>query len=163
VDKYFQSSINARGESRFIKNIMSDKDYGKYAYFVSKASNFAIVIRPNKKKIVDGEVVYEEGLRLEFHNKMLRLEKGEANDAIIEKLRVKIKEEEGIDPKRRSFFEETKPKEMVELDKVETLLGEKLGEKNERIAALEDENARLKSLYEKKEKIVEEPKEEKKK
>jgi uncharacterized small protein (DUF1192 family) len=142
---------------------MSDKDYGKYAYFVSKASNFAIVIRPNKKKIVDGEVVYEEGLRLEFHNKMLRLEKGEANDAIIEKLRVKIKEEEGIDPKRRSFFEETKPKEMVELDKVETLLGEKLGEKNERIAALEDENARLKSLYEKKEKIVEDSKEEKKK
>lgn len=123
---------------------MSDKDYDKYAYFVSKASNFAIVIRPTKKKIVDGEVVYEEGLRLEFHNKMLRVEKSKDNEGILSKLREKLDNEKALDPKRRSFFEETKPKEMVEMEKVETLLGEKIGEKNEKIAELEAEIAKLK-------------------
>lgn len=123
---------------------MSDKDYDKYAYFVSKANNFAIVIKPTKKKIVDGEVVFEEGLRLEFHNKMLRIEKTKENEGIIAKLRGKLESEKSLDPKRRSFFEETKPKEMVEIDKVETILSEKIGEKNDKIAALEAEIAKLK-------------------
>ena len=123
---------------------MSEKDYDKYAYFVSKANNFAIVIKPTKKKIVDGEVIFEEGLRLEFHNKMLRLEKTKENEGVIAKLREKLENEKALDPKRRSFFEETKPKEMVEMDKVETMLGEKIGEKNERIAELEAEIAKLK-------------------
>lgn len=123
---------------------MSDKDFSKYAYFICKASNFAIVIKPNKKKIVDGEVVYEEGLRLEFKNKMLRIEKTEENEGLLIKLRQKLKDEEAIDPKRRSFFEEQKPKEMVAMDQVEELLGEKIGEKNERIAQLEKENELLK-------------------
>lgn len=123
---------------------MSEKDYDKYAYFVSKANNFAIVIKPTKKKIVDGEVVYEEGMRLTFHNKMLRLEKTKENEGVIAKLREKLENEKALDPKRRSFFEETKPKEMVEMDKVETMLGEKIGEKNERIAELEAEIEKLK-------------------
>lgn len=123
---------------------MSDKDYDKYAYFVSRASNFAIVIKPTKKKIVDGEVVFEEGLRLEFNNKMLRLEKTKDNEGIIAKLREKLEAEKVLDPKRRSFWEEEKPKEMVEMEKVETLLGEKIGEKNEKIAELEAEIAALK-------------------
>lgn len=123
---------------------MSEKNFDKFAYFVSKASNFAIVIRPTKKKIVDGEVVYEEGLRLEFHNKMLAIEKTPENKAVLEKMREKIVAEANIDPKRRAFFEESKPKEMVAMEQVESLLGEKLGEKNDRIAELEEENALLK-------------------
>jgi len=134
-----------RGGNRFINKTMSEKDYDKYAYFVSKANNFAIVIKPTKKKIVDGEVIFEEGLRLEFHNKMLRVEKTKENEGILAKLREKLENEKALDPKRRSFFEETKPKEMVEMDKVEILLGEKIGEKNDKIAALEAEIAKLKS------------------
>lgn len=131
-----------RGESRFIKNVMSEKNFDKYAYFVSRASNFAIVIRPAKKKVVDGEVIFEEGLRLEFNNKMLALEKTEDNAPIIEKLREKLKKEEIMDPKRRSFFEESKPVAMISEDKVI----EKLQEKNDKIAALEAENAVLKNV-----------------
>lgn len=123
---------------------MSEKDFDKYAYFISRASNFAIVIKPTKKKIVDGEVVFEEGLRLEFNNKMLRIEKTKDNEPIIAKLREKIEKESVTDPRRRAFFEETKPKEMVAMDKVEELIGEKLDEKNIRIAKLEEENALLK-------------------
>lgn len=123
---------------------MSEKDYDKYAYFVSKANNFAIVIKPTKKKIVDGEVIFEEGLRLEFHNKMLRLEKTKENEGILAKLREKLESEKALDPKRRSFFEEIKPKEMVEMDKVESMLGEKIGEKNQKISELEEEIAKLK-------------------
>lgn len=144
VDECFRGSINHAEETDLFKKTMSDKDYDKYAYFVSKANNFAIVIKPTKKKIVDGEVVFEEGLRLDFHNKMLRLEKTKENERIIAKLREKLESEKALDPKRRSFFEETKPKEMVEMDKVETLLEEKIGEKNDKIAELEAELAKLK-------------------
>lgn len=118
---------------------MENKDFSKYAYFVSRASNFAIVIRPTKKRIVDGEVVYEEGLRLEFKNKMLRVEKTEENEGILAKLREKLEAEKSQDPKRRAFFEEEEPKRMIP----EEAVVEKLNEKNDRIKELEEENARL--------------------
>ncbi len=116
------------------------KDFNKYAYFVSKAKNFAIAIRPDKKKIVDGEVVFEPGLRVEFHNGMLEVEKNDNNKIIIETLRKKLDDQKDIDPKRRSFWEEQAPKEMVEVNKVKDLLGEK----NDKIAELEKELAELK-------------------
>lgn len=119
---------------------MSEKDFDKYAYFVSRASNFAIVIRPDKKRVVDGEVIFDAGLRLEFDNKMLAIEKTKDNEVILEKLREKLKKEETLDPKRRAFFEETKPVSMIPEDKVK----EKLQEKNQKIAELEEENALLK-------------------
>ena len=113
---------------------MNEKDFDKYVYFICRAENFAVVIRPDKKKTVDGEVVFEEGLRLEFHNKMLRLENDEANQGVIAKLREKIKAEESMDPKRRSFFEETKPETMIP----ETMVKEKLDEKNKEIEELKE-------------------------
>lgn len=114
---------------------MNEKDFEKYVYFVCRAENFAVVIRPDKKRIVDGEVVFEEGLRLEFHNKMLRLENAESNQGIIAKLRDKIRLEEGLDPKRRTFFEETKPETMIP----ETMVREKLEEKNKEIEDLKSQ------------------------
>ena len=120
---------------------MSEKNFEKFAYFISKASNFAIVIRPDKKKIVDGEVVFEPGLRMEFKNKMLSVEKTKDNGPILAKLREKLKAEENIDPKRRAFFEETAPRVMIP----EEMVKEKLGEKNDRIAELEAENKILKA------------------
>ena len=104
---------------------MSEKDYKKYAYFVSRAKNFAISMRPDKKKIVDGEVVFEEGLRLEFHNGMLRVEKTEENEGIISKLREKIEKEKDLDQKRKSFFEEVEPEAMIPQSKVEDILEKK--------------------------------------
>ena len=130
-----------RGESRFIiKVMMEDKDYDKYVYFVCRPSKFAIVIKGTKKKIVEGEVVYEEGLRLDFNNKMLRIEKTEENKELIKKIREKLKKEENQDPKRRSFFEETRPIKMLPEEKVIELVGKK----NDRIEELEAENKRLK-------------------
>lgn len=111
---------------------MSAKDYKKYAYFISRAKNFAISIKPDRKKIVDGEVVFESGLRLEFNNGMLRLEKNDENNSIIEKLRKKIKDESVLDPKRRTFYEELEPEIMLPESKVK----EVLNEKNEEIAEL---------------------------
>lgn len=111
-----------------------EKDYDKYAYFVSKANNFAIVIRPTKKKIVDGEVVYEEGLRLEFNNRMLRIEKTKENEGVLTKIREKLKNESAMDPKRRAFFEEEEPTAMIPEEKVK----EALEEKNKKIAELEE-------------------------
>lgn len=111
---------------------MSAKDYKKYAYFISRAKNFAISIKPDRKKIVDGEVVFESGLRLEFNNGMLRLEKNDENNSIIEKLREKIKDESVLDPKRRTFYEELEPEIMLPESKVK----EVLNEKNEEIAEL---------------------------
>jgi len=111
---------------------MNEKDFDKYAYFVCKATNFAIAIKPDKKKIVDGEVVFEEGLRLTFHNKMLRVEIASDTEGVIEKLREKIRKEELMDPKRRTFFEETRPETMIP----ESMVREKLEEKNKEIEEL---------------------------
>jgi hypothetical protein len=124
-----------RGGRRFVAKIMSEKNYDKYAYFVSRANNFAIVIRPDKKKIVDGETVFESGLRVEFKNKMLRIEKTEDNQFILDVLKEKLKKEEQIDPKRRSFYEETKPESMIPESKVK----DALQKKNEEIERLKKE------------------------
>ena len=128
---------------------MSAKDFNKYAYFISRASNFAIVIRPDKKKKVDGEVVFEPGLRVEFNNKMLAVEKNKDNEKILEVLRRKIEEEKVFDPKKRTFFEEQPPKEMVDMEKVKDLLGEKLEEKNQEIANIKNEKDKKISELEK--------------
>jgi hypothetical protein len=114
---------------------MSEKNYEQYAYFVSRAKNFAISIKPDRKKIVDGEVVFEPGLRLEFNNGMLRVEKNKENEVIIEKLREKLKQESVIDPKRRLFYEESEPENMLPESKVK----EALNKKNEEIARLKKE------------------------
>jgi hypothetical protein len=119
---------------------MSKKDYKKYAYFVSRAKNFAISIKPDKKKIIDGEVVFEPGLRLEFNNGMLRIEKTEDNEAVIEKLREKLKNESVVDPKRRLFYEELEPETMLPESKVK----EVLEKKNEEIAKLKADLAKKK-------------------
>ncbi|HNV62180.1 MAG TPA: hypothetical protein PKN54_04445 [Candidatus Cloacimonas acidaminovorans] len=114
---------------------MSEKNYEQYAYFVSRAKNFAISIKPDRKKIIDGEVVFEPGLRLEFNNGMLRIEKNKENEPIIEKLRNKIKEESVLDPKRRLFYEEIEPETMLPESKVK----EVLENKNQEIARLKKE------------------------
>ena len=119
---------------------MSKKDYKKYAYFVSRAKNFAISIKPDKKKIIDGEVVFEPGLRLEFNNGMLRIEKTEDNEVVIEKLREKLKNESVVDPKRRLFYEELEPETMLPESKVK----EVLEKKNEEIAKLKADLAKKK-------------------
>lgn len=124
---------------------MSQKDYKKYAYFISKAKNFAIAIKPDKKKIVDGEVVFEPGLRLEFNNGMLRIEKTKENESIIKKLREKIEMEKVIDPKRRTFFEEEAPKEMISIEKVEEILNKENEEKDRKIKELEEKLAKSKT------------------
>jgi len=119
---------------------MNGKDFSKYAYFVSKAKNFAIVIRPDKKKVVDGEVQFLPGLRMEFNNGMLAVEKTKENNEIINILRGKIGEYSSIDPKRRPFFEEQPPKEMVPLEKVNEIYSEQ----NKEIERLKAENELLK-------------------
>ena len=121
------------------------KDFKKFAYFVSRASNFAIVIRPDKKKIVDGIVNFDPGLRVEFNNKMLEIAKTPENETILKELRKRIDDEKNIDPKRRSFYEEVPPKNMIEEEKVLELVGEKnatIEEKDAEIAKLKAELAK---------------------
>lgn len=120
------------------------KNYNEYAYFISRAKNLGIVIRPDKKKIVDGEVVFDAGLRVEFNNGMLALKKSKENEKVLAILRDKIAEEQDLDPRRRTFWEEMPPKEMVDAEKVEEVLAEALTEKNIKIKELEDELKKLK-------------------
>ena len=121
---------------------MSEKNFDKFAYFVCRASNFSIVIRPDKKKTIDGEVVFEPGLRLDFKNRMLSIEKTNDNKGILSKLREKIKEESALDPKKRAFFEEDEPKLMIPEDLVKS----KLDEKNNEIEELKKENKEIEKL-----------------
>ena len=121
------------------------KDFKKCAYFVSRASNFAIVIRPDKKKLIDGVVNFEPGLRVEFNNRMLEVAKTPENEIILQELRKRIEDEKNIDPKRRSFYEEAPPKNMIAEEKVLELVGEKnatIEEKDAEIARLKSELAK---------------------
>lgn len=120
------------------------KDFSKFAYFVSRAKNYAIVVRPDKKKVVDGEVVFEPGLRLEFNNGMLAIERSKDNENILSILRKKISDEKDFDQKRRSLWEELPPKEMIDMETVRGVVEEKVLEKNQKIADLEKELERLK-------------------
>ena len=83
------------------------KDFTNYCYFLSKASNYAVCIKPERKAIVDGETVTKDvGLRVEFNNKMLAVKKGGDGDVIIKFLRDKIEKEKALSPNARMIFEE---------------------------------------------------------
>jgi hypothetical protein len=108
-----------------------DKDYEKYAYFYSRAKNYGIVMKAEHKRTVDGEVVRDVGIRIEFHNGMLKLEKTKENAEMIKYLRKKIEEEKGVSLYKKSFVEEFKPeKTYTESEVKELLLAQK--DKNEK-------------------------------
>jgi len=104
---------------------MSEKNFDKYLYFCSKAKNYAMVIRPDKKKIIDGEVVFDEGIRVSFTNKMLRIENSKVNSNIIEAIRKKVKEDESLPENKRSIIEQKRPKEMISKEDVKDQLSAK--------------------------------------
>lgn len=101
----------------------SEKDFKKYAYFRSKAKNYAVCIKPERKAIVDGEVVIKDpGLRVEFDNGMKRIEKTEEGMVIINFLRERIKTEEPLGVSQKSLFEEVEQEAMIPESKVAEIL-----------------------------------------
>jgi len=112
-----------------------EKDYSKYCYFVSKAKNFGISLIPDKKKIVDGNVDFIPGLRIEFRNGMLRIEKSEENKSAIDKIRSIVEKEKFLDQKQRTVWEESVPQNMLPEKDVKELLDKK----NEEIENLKTE------------------------
>ena len=90
------------------------KDFDKYAYFRSKAANYALCIKSRRTAIVDGEpVVKAEGLRVEFRNRMIRIEKDELGMIQIKALRDEILKEKDLIAIKKSLFEEKKADVMV--------------------------------------------------
>ena len=104
---------------------MNDKDFIKYSYFVSRAKNYAICYKPDRKKIVDGEVEFIPGLRVEFNNGMLRIEKTKENLPIIEFIRERIKKETESGQTKRSLWEEEMPKKVYSEEDVREMLKNK--------------------------------------
>lgn len=101
----------------------AEKDFSKFAYFRSRARNYAICMRPERRAIVDGEVVTKDvGLRIEFNNHFYRIEKTEDNENIIEFLRNKILSEKDFDPNKKMLFEEVKGDMMIPESEVEKIL-----------------------------------------
>ena len=90
------------------------KDFEKYVYFRSKASNYALCISPRRTAVVEGEVVVKsEGLRVEFRNRMLRLEVNKLNAPAIKAIRDAILEEKDLIPTKKMLFEEKEADVMV--------------------------------------------------
>lgn len=119
----------------------NEKDYEKYAYFVSKAKNYSVIFKPMVEEVLaDGSrrIAKDEkgkemvGLRIEFDNRMKRIEKTEENMPMIEFLRKKCEGEAGEDPKRQQIKEEHKPIKMVKEEEMKV----KLAEKDEEIKKL---------------------------
>lgn len=101
-------------------------DFNRYAYFASKAKNFAISMRPDRFRIVDGEKIYDSGLRIEFNNGMLRLNKNDELDiAKIEFLRMRLEKEKDMDVKQRTFQEIVEQEKMISESKLVEVLSEK--------------------------------------
>lgn len=122
---------------------MSNKDFDKYSYFVSKSRNFAIVIKPTRKKTVDGEVLFEEGLRVEFNNHFLRVENTPSNQFILEALRKRLEDEKYLEQKSKSFYEETRPKVMIAEEELEGVITKAIDKKNIELEKKDAEIAEL--------------------
>jgi hypothetical protein len=102
------------------------KDFKKYAYFRSRARNYAVCIKPERRRIVDGEVVIKShGLRVEFRNHLFRVEKDELGEKIIKHLRDKMLAVKDLDPKRKMLFEEKKQDILIPEHDVEKIVKEK--------------------------------------
>ncbi len=123
---------------------MDDKDYKKYAYFTSKASNYSVIFKPQVEEILadgsrriakgdDGKEMV--GLRIEFRNGMLRYEKTEENMPMIKFLRTKCENENKEPANRQQLKEITKPIKMVKEEEMKT----KLAEKDEEIKKLKEQ------------------------
>lgn len=122
---------------------MDDKNYEKYAYFVSKARNYSVIFKPCVEEVLadgsrriakddDGKEMV--GLRIEFDNYGKRIEKTKENMPMIEFLRAKCKGEDVEDPKRQQIKEKHKPIKMVKEDEMNA----KLAEKDEEIKKLKE-------------------------
>jgi hypothetical protein len=123
----------------------SGMDFEKYVYFSSKAKNYGIIMEPRVEDTLstgerrvakgdDGKLM--EGIRIEFHNGMKRIEKTKENAAIIKFLRDKCEKEKGVPLNRQQLKEITKPIKMIPEDEV----NKKLKEKDEEIARLSSKN-----------------------
>lgn len=104
------------------------KDFDRYAFFRSRARNYAICYQPELKEVdaYGQQREVQPAIRIEFHNGMKRLEKTKENQPFIDFLRKRIEKEQDMDPRSRTIWEETPPdnisrdehkKELEEKDK----------------------------------------------
>ncbi len=102
------------------------KDFDRYAYFVSKAKNYAICYQPEMKEVdmYGQQREVKAPIRIEFHNGKKRIEKTPENQPYIDFLRERIKKEESMDPRSRTLWEE-QPSQVVPKEEHEKSLQEK--------------------------------------
>jgi len=123
------------------ESLPDNKDYDKFAYFVSRAINYSVIFRPKVQELLatgewrtakddDGNLM--EGYRIEFHNGKLAYEKNELNKSLIEFLRLKIFAERDLPEKRKVIKEETKPIKKIPEDEVQKMLAEQEAELKEK-------------------------------
>ena len=112
----------------------ADKDFEKYAYFVSKAKNYSVIMEPRVEDLLStGErrVARDEngkemaGLRIEFHNGMKRVEKTKENEKLIAFLREKCEKEKLQPDKDRQLVEVLRPEKVYKETEVKDLISEK--------------------------------------
>jgi len=110
------------------------RDYEKFAYFASRASNCSIIYKPRVEQILaSGEKVVARdekgkemvGHRIEFHNHNLMYEKNELNAPLIQFLRGWIAEEDLLPKNKKLFIEITKPTKQFSEAEVDKMIGEK--------------------------------------
>lgn len=129
--------------------IYDGMDFDKFAYFSSKGKNYAIIFKPRVEEVLasgerrvakddDGNLM--NGVRIEFHNGMKRIEKTKENMPMIEFLREKCEKEKSVPLNRQQLKEIVKPVKKISEDKVKAMLAEKdaeiaklKGEKKEEI------------------------------
>ncbi len=132
------------------------RDYDKYVYFASKAQNYTLLWKPRvEEKLATGErrVAKDEkgnemgGFRIEFTNRMLRLEKSKENEKKIEFIRARCEADKWFDyPKKTSLMPEsrrmlkevTKPIVKIPEDEVKKMMSgkdEKIKELEAKLAA----------------------------
>jgi hypothetical protein len=126
MDAEFKPNPGIVARDRF-----GNKDFIKYAYFISKAANHTVIIRPQLEEIMaNGEIRVSkdengkpiERLYVEFHNGMKRFEKSKENEVFINYLRGIIQNEKDLPENKKSIKEVIKPARLYTEEEVKNLL-----------------------------------------
>jgi hypothetical protein len=114
---------NIADQANFTKFMGSEKDYDKYVYFISRAKNCGFVIKSDRKQTINDEPLFTPGMRVEFKNKMIRLEKDNELDKVkIDFLRGVILKEKDLIQIKKTIWEETKPEKTYTEAQVKEIL-----------------------------------------
>lgn len=102
------------------------KDFDKFVYFVSKASNYAICYQSELKSIDNygQQKEIKAPIRIEFNNGLKRLEKTKENEKFIKFIRERIEKEKDLGQKDKTLWEEKAPN-IVSKEEHESTMSEK--------------------------------------